>query len=373
MALTLVDDREWQHPLLVAVEEAMFATVPDTTPGIPLSHYGSKKEMWIEEKSCTARLVLERLAMLLRVDPYPSSMDAEDLIRIGYRDPIYLFIKDEPHKEEKIKLGRYRLISSVSLIDNLVERVLFSTHNKWEIQNHQLLSNKPGMGLHDDGLKELYSWFTELEKNYPLCSSDISAWDWSVPGWLMDLDTRYRKHHSGGAHALLIERYMYGIQMKVFTTPHGLLIKQTTPGIVASGTYNTSSSNSHMRAMLAHIARLRLGFEHGNGPYGAEMGDDAVEIFVPGLKEEYTRLGFTCKGVEQLPKGVFSFCSTFWDGSWEGRPENWKRSLFRFLFQDRSREEFPMIRDQLSYDFRHLNPDDKAVLDRVDDYVNKHL
>lgn len=40
-------------------------------------------------------------------------------------DPLKIFIKQEPHKDKKIAEGRLRLIMSVSLIDSMVDRILF--------------------------------------------------------------------------------------------------------------------------------------------------------------------------------------------------------------------------------------------------------
>lgn len=43
-------------------------------------------------------------------------------------DPIKVFVKQEPHKRKKLDEGRLRLISSVSLIDTIIDRILSLIH-----------------------------------------------------------------------------------------------------------------------------------------------------------------------------------------------------------------------------------------------------
>ena len=47
-------------------------------------------------------------------------------ILLGLVDPSMVFIKNEPHPKRKVLKGAYRCINPVSLVDQLVEDVLFS-------------------------------------------------------------------------------------------------------------------------------------------------------------------------------------------------------------------------------------------------------
>lgn len=40
-------------------------------------------------------------------------------------DDIKVFVKQEPHSWEKISEGRFRLISAVSMVDTMVDRIVF--------------------------------------------------------------------------------------------------------------------------------------------------------------------------------------------------------------------------------------------------------
>lgn len=333
---------------------ALLESKEDSTPGIPLSSINGKKDFWLEDWDSVSRLVLERMLLLLE-DQLPTK--PSELVLGGYRDPIYVFIKDEPHKLEKINAQRLRIISSVSLVDSVIERVLYSRQNKLEIKLCNYIPFKPGMGLHDEGQKELFAWFQARQKEYDICSSDIKAWDWSVPEWLLKLEVEYRlaTGNATGGWARLVRNYSHGLHRKVFQLPSGEMFEQTAPGVVASGTYCTSSGNSHMRHGLSTVAQLGCGCDCEARAEGGQMGDDALERYLEGLLEEYNKLGFQTKGVELSEKDVFSFCSTSWNGKWCGEPESWTKTLFRFLGKNPNDDLYGQWRKQLEYDLRHHN------------------
>nr|UHS71589.1 MAG: hypothetical protein 2 [Barnaviridae sp.] len=314
-------------------------------------------------------LVIDRLEIMMTFDYVGKS--AQELMVAGFRDAVYTFVKDEPHKREKLDTGRLRIISGVSLVDNLIERVLFTRQNKLEIKLNAHLTFKPGMGLHDAGLQSLYNWFEKCEKRFRLCSTDVSAWDWSLSEWLVLMERDYRKAVTthNGAYARLVDAYYYGICRKVFQLPSGELFAQLVPGIQASGCYNTSSGNSHMRHMLASLVQLRLGFDTNETGEGCQMGDDALERFLEGMGDAYRSFGFTVKGISIMPEGNFSFCSTTWNNDWRGKPESWQKTLFRFLFKNPVDPLYPQYREQLQRDLRHH--EDKTLWSRVETFV-KH-
>jgi len=45
----------------------MEESVEDSTPGTPLASYGNKKGMWLQEREKLARLVLERMEVLMTI------------------------------------------------------------------------------------------------------------------------------------------------------------------------------------------------------------------------------------------------------------------------------------------------------------------
>jgi len=353
--------------LLREIFVALLESKEDSTPGIPLSSINGKKEFWLEDWTSLSSIVLDRLLLLLE-DQLPDK--PSDLVLGGYRDPIYVFIKDEPHKLDKIKAQRLRIISSVSLVDSVIERVLYSRQNKLEIKLCNDIPFKPGMGLHDEGQECLFKWFQDRQKEYPICSTDVRAWDWSVPEWLLQLEVSYRLKTGSetGGWARLVRNYSHGLHRKVFQLPSGEMFEQTIPGIVASGTFCTSSGNSHMRHGLMTVVQLKCGCDEDCRAEGGQMGDDALERFLEGLEEWYNKYGFETKGVELKDSDDFSFCSTHWKGEPYGEPESWTKTLFRFLGKNPSDPLYPQWREQLAYDLRHHKGLDQ-LLCRVDEYM----
>lgn len=319
--------------------------------GVPLMYLNGAKGPWLDDVRGMSLLVINRLLALL--DFNLDRMTAEELVMVGVRDPIKLFIKDEPHKEAKVKAGRFRLISSVSVVDSVVERVLFSKQNKMEIKAHRKLPFKPGMGLSDQGMQDLYGYFQKIMDEGPTCSSDISGWDWTVPGWLMDMarDFRLACGSSSGAWARMVSQFYYGQSRCVFVDSDGFMFAQRVPGIQKSGSYLTSSDNSHMRYMLAYIVEAKAGPVVGRYR-GCQMGDDALERYTPGMEEVYKGYGFQTRGTTRMERKI-SFCSTLFDGTWKGEPENWHRTLFRLLSKDETDADYPGFQEQFLYELRH--------------------
>lgn len=267
------------------------------------------------------------------------------LVAQGYCDPVRLFVKQEPHNAKKLAEGRYRLISSVSLVDQLIERLLFGPQNELEIASWRSIPSKPGMGL------SLYEqaqsiWQDLLYKSRvcPAAEADISGFDWSVQEWELWADVSMRIRLCEDMHpklaCLFINRFRC-FSFSVFQLSNGELYEQCTPGLMKSGSYCTSSTNSRIRCLM--------GFLIGS-PWIIAMGDDSVEGWVEGAQEKYEKLGHVCK--EYTPCEVdregdlrrVNFCShelsykKFW-------LTTWPRTLFRFL--DRPGESFDELRSEL--------------------------
>jgi len=351
--------------LVLSIDDCIDDSDPDSTPGIPLNYYGSKKSTWCEDRRSLILLVLDRLNKMLNFDF--TSTTGSQLVKALVCDPIYTFIKDEPHKREKLDKGRFRIISGVSLVDNLIERLLFSKLNKLEIELNEYIPYKPGMGLHDQGQEALYSWFIARQAEYKLCSTDVSGWDWSVPLWLLLLDLMYRSRFCAGSKPwfLLAKARFQCMALKVFQLPSGKMFEQLIACILPSGSYLTSSTNSHMRLMLSIIVQLLLGVDEECEAEGCQMGDDALERYLEGMMDVYIQLGFTVKGVDVKPPNEFSFCSTHWEGRPHGEPESWAKTLFRFLHKNVSDPLYETYRLQFIRDIRH-HPGKEDLIARVD-------
>lgn len=240
---------------------------------------------------------------------------AQSLTFQDYCDPIRVFIKNELHSDKKAEVGRWRLIMSISLIDQLVERVLHGPLNNWEIKNYTRLPFMPGMG---HGTFENYEavydrvWSCCQPSSVPgyhqqdffpliqvlgnsLVQSDVSHFDWCVSDKFLDLDILYRMSMVRKANesccsafdqwAFVARARAKCLAMSELVLRDGTSIVQSRPGIQKSGSYNTSSTNSHIRVMLrmAAVYALNGQYQDFDSPiqplHMVAMGDDAVEAF----------------------------------------------------------------------------------------------
>lgn len=350
--------------LIKSIRKAAEESNDKTSAGVPLNHICSKKGPWLENMTIVIEAVLGRLYVLL--DGTEGGLDA---VRKGACDPVFLFIKSELHPLRKVKEGRFRLIAGVSLIDSIIDRLLNSHVNKAEIATWEDLPFKPGMGLNDEGLQKLFTEFCGNQKKGDLSSTDISGWDWSVFWYLLSADRDYRVKLSqapeGSAYALLMSSTHTCRAKKVLQTSDGAMFEQMIMGIMCSGWYNTSSTNSHMRVILAQVARLMEG--HANLQLDSAMGDDAVEQYTPGLADRYKKLGFRVRGGTKCPPKEFSFCSMNWKGNWQAEPENWRKSMFKYLLKNPRDPDHDMHYSQFYREMRH-SPEILRLKPRIEAY-----
>lgn len=271
--------------------------------------------------------LIEDLAVRRLEDLWASDLDeialydAEELVDCGLCDPIRVFVKNELHGRLKVSQGRMRLIMSVSVVDQLVERVLNGTQNNVEIGMWEDIPSKPGMGLGDEGLWSLEACFRKMR--HPL-SSDISGFDWSVSAWWLDCDARAREMLTGVGRQMHRKRAMcLGRSMLVFSD--GVVWTQTQDGVQKSGSYNTSSTNSRIRYMLAALVARRGGW---SGEVAA-MGDDAVEDSPEDdLAPAYLELGFRLKEASR----DIEFCAYKFDLAGGFEPVRWHKMLANLLW-----------------------------------------
>lgn len=258
-------------------------------------------------------------------------MSPVELVAYGYCDPVRLFVKQEPHPVKKLAEGRFRLISSVSLVDQLVERMLFGPQNQLEIVEWRSIPSKPGMGL--SVAEQAQSIFHEVRFKHnrsPACEADISGFDWSVQDWELWADVEMRISLSKGicdetANAMRTRFYCF--MNSVFQLSNGTLIEQGLPGLMKSGSYCTSSTNSRVRCLMASLI---------GADWCIAMGDDSVEAYIQDARAKYGALGHTCKDYVPCsvgPDGTlesFNFCSHF-IAEREFHLTSWPKTLFRFL------------------------------------------
>lgn len=338
----------------------------DSSPGYPYMRAYKTNGEFIDAAGtrAIAEKAVSRLLALAGEDL--TQMQASRIVAGDFADPVRLFVKNELHSKQKIEQGRMRLISSVSLVDQLVERLLCGGQNSAEIANWTDIPSKPGLGLDDRGLEALRSSATAMQE--PL-ATDMSGFDWSVPQWLLDMDVEARVRLSGATRGGLFERALRSrvaaLGCSLFVLSDGSLFAQTRRGVQKSGSYNTSATNSRMRVMLAYMAAA---VATGGVTQGAVMaaGDDCIEdiagVDSAALLSVYARWGFRVE-----TSAVLDFCSFVFGPLGFSRPRRAKiaASLFAKKPADAMAREGLLC--ALRYDLRH----ETAFMERVEQVVRQ--
>jgi len=296
----------------------------DSTPGVPYSMVASTNgDLLMKHQGEIVEMALDRLALLATTD----ASTAVGSVLSGHCDPVRFFVKKEPHKKTKISSGRFRLIASVSIVDQICERVLNQCLNKTEIANYTKIPSQPGMGFEIGGALDLFNEVYDRSLIRPITDDDVSAWDWSVKEWLLLVDAKIRcKLMQPGRW---VERALLSrakcVSRSLYQLSDGTLIRGPN-GIQLSGSFNTSSGNSHMRTFMSVL----VGSE-----FCKDMGDDCIEDYVDGGADKYLLYGFRLDNyVARYPhdilKNGFEFCSHIYtsDGC---EPKNVDKMLMKYV------------------------------------------
>lgn len=202
-------------------------------------------------------------------------------------DPIRLFIKAEAHSKKKLESEKYRLISSVSVVDQIIDHMLFADANDASLANYMDIPSKAGWSCFGGG------WRHIPEEEW--MATDASAWDWTERLWLIDLTLKLKQALCDNATEQWLQlsawRYKELYVAPVFVTSGGMLLKQKNPGVQKSGCVNTIRDNSDAGALLHIRVCLELGL-----PVTPimKMGDDTLQEKPRLLKEYLELLGQYC-------------------------------------------------------------------------------
>lgn len=212
-------------------------------------------------------------------------------------DPIRVFVKQEPHKQSKLDEGRLRLISAVSLVDTMTDRIMFSWLSRKLLDN---VGETPCMvGL--SPVRGGHRWIYELFRGKNTRGLDMTAWDWTVPGWLFLALKDVVKSLALCAPAYWNDwvdvRWESLFKNAVFAFGDGTVVQQPTWGVMKSGCYLTIILNSFAQ-MIRHNLVLGVMNINPDSLITVFLGDDqTIEEF--DRFSEYERitrsLGFLLK------------------------------------------------------------------------------
>jgi len=243
----------------------------------------------------TKMIVYQRLVLLMST-PYEElkGYSALELVQKGFVDPIRIFLKPEPHKVSKryntetgteLPRKRWRIISSCSLVDELVDRILYTWQNKCEIRNWHKTPSMPGVGFSDDNSADQFYYkvlFPQADKDLNLL--DFRGWDWGLKQDILDADADVRSNRCGSLDQGMFRKRALTLGFSVFVLDDGSMYEQCIRGIMKSGWFNTSPTNSRGRVLISLLHAAQAAVSRGDDPtpyleafFVIAMGDDSVE------------------------------------------------------------------------------------------------
>lgn len=293
-----------------------------------------------------AQMVHERIEAILAWD---ETEDPGTLMRVS--DPTRVFIKREFHKIEKAKLQRWRLIWSISVVDQLVDTVLWQNSLEAEVKNFETIPAKVGMGMVGGAWNRLYNDLQLLGKErYSI--SDYSGFDWTVANWCYEMDTesRLRLCVEGldDEFRELARRRDKLMQKGLVIFSDGTLLQPLTGGIQKSGSKRTISMNSKINTFIKCLAAYRIrGYVDWNLDKIAAAGDDKLDRFhldEDKYREVVESLGFIIKYLQVSDKiEDLSFCSFGFKRNEVGEfvpvPENWLKHQYNLRMKEKLNDE----------------------------------
>lgn len=285
------------------------------TIGIALGHrmVGLEAEFDPERVEILKRLVYDRL------------------VRPDESDPLNVFIKQEPHKHAKLVEGRYRLIQAVSLVDTMVDRILYGDLCRKVLST---VGETPVL-IGWSPLRGGYHYLIEKFRGVNTRGLDKTAWDWTVSEWVLEATYEVLMQLQHGASdsykAIARKRWENLFRDARLKFKDGTEVRQPGWGVMKSGCYLTIVINSIGQMIYHALALRRLGM-HPRSKRFVVIGDDVTIEDFPEF-EEYESIikhyGAILKPSKPVPHVEFAgFVSTIEDGEEKCWPEYWAKHLY---------------------------------------------
>lgn len=243
-------------------------------------------------------------------------------------DPLKVFIKTEPHSLKKIAEGRFRLISGVSMVDAMVDRIIFGWLADRVLASVGKTPIRVGWTPLRGGWRELRNAFMGKR----VTCIDKSSWDWTMQEWVVLALERLVMELTFDApewlQGLIRKRFQLLFRKAVFQFADGTQARQASVGVMKSGCFMTIIFNSLAQMLLHAGAKIRM----GRDPYEdfpQAMGDDTVQE-TPFQLRDYVahleKLGCIVKGVKIASFIEFAGVQIVQEGF---VPSYWKKHLFK--------------------------------------------
>lgn len=284
-----------------------------TTIGVALGHDGIKYDPF--RVSFFKECVRHRMNTLL---------NGEEVA-----DHVNVFVKQEPHKQEKIDEERFRLISGVSVIDTMVDRILFGPMVKMALTKVGLTPCMAGWVPINGGFRFLEALFAGKS----VMSLDKRMWDWSVAKWMIDMWRSFIVELANDPPEwwlkLVEMRFLMLFRKTVFRFEDGTCVAQPGWGVMKSGCYLTLILNSVGQSLCHYRVRQRQRKKNLVAKQPRSMGDDTVQE-EPDDLEDYLKELKTTGAIPKEAKVTdwieFAGFVTYRGKCW---PAYWKKHVFQ--------------------------------------------
>jgi len=305
----------------------------------------------LDDEELSTMLVMatcERLLKLLFCTPEEQEAIARDPYRAvleGFSDPISTFPKDEPHKKSKVLEKRWRVICSLGVVDQLVERALFDPFAAAQKAIFPECPSAMGLGTSPELTQLLGDRFTAVDNStagHPVCG-DIKQWDGSMSVQLLHASVCHvhnplmKPNGSVARYHAAMETWVLLRTNPLYVVGDSLYVKNRV-GQMPSGTMGTTPFNCIARRVAAKVVKSENEIN---------LGDDCIEwntLSVTELVAAYWQIGYTLRDAQQVvPGNGFEFCSHQYScvgGEWTCWLLNWPRAAFKLLANKPHLDEF---------------------------------
>jgi len=365
----------------------------DRSPGLPYGWVYSTNGA-LKANACGAlKLALElRLRRLRKIGELvihrgsaPKTLDAalkQYLMEKGLVDPVRVFAKNEPHTSRKPG----RNISSVSVLDSLVERVLYAGVLEAQVANWKELDATIGIDLDTPEETERFrqSVMASIPPGRVMVSNDVRGFEFNYDAesesvFLANMiELNGAEWKTSDTFSCVAAGRSFCALHPTFVLSNGSVVTYDTPHQL-SGRFVTTLSNSVDR--LDRIDRVRASIKgYNNGEWHPRSvvslsrersfvnGDDSLELS-PGSEalfvHAYARNGLTVTDYHEFSQGGdFVFCSHVFtpNGVY---PENPLKLIAKFMMGRRGPEQLASLKGSLS------RIPGQSLLKKVDGFIHQ--
>lgn len=358
--------QRFRIPKYYDVACAIFQLNEDANAGYPYCLDGMKKQPFarMNKDDVVAHVQLRIAALMLTPLSEIEAMTAVQLVQAGLVDPTAVIEKNEPTKVEKLREGRARNVICGSVIDELIDRLVFGDLNKAQIRHWGDVPSCIGLGFTEEKIAEIHLAMVYLfleGSAQPLRSSDVKGFEFSIQRWGFRGDWIRRCRALGVPEdhpfAQLMWKRMICIMRSVYVFTDGTMYAQIVDGWQKSGEINTSSTNTAVREIDAYL----VGAEAARA-----AGDDCIETEVENAVEKYAAIGVTIKTYDLASPDRFEFCSHLFRRDGPPIPLNAPKSFFKLCCEEPDEQKIrqvisqfqhaPELREFLRLFTRHYRP-----------------